>query len=106
MLDKLSLSGLDPNAPLTVPLWVAGVAAGALLLFLLTALFRGGLASIVRAAFLVLAVAAAWGLFNWIQERDRIEARRALDQRRGDVVPPRVAPQSLCCLQPGARGSV
>src|SRR5215469_14571017 len=107
MLDKLSLSGLDPNAPLTVPLWVAGVAAGALLLFLLTALFRGGLASIVRAAFLVLAVVAAWVLFNWVQERDRIEARRAIDQRRDELIARVIAPKSvLGCLEPGLGDAV
>src|SRR5215469_2983412 len=108
MLDKLSLSGLDPNAPLTVPLWVAGVAAGALLLFLLTALFRGGLASIVRAAFLVLAVAASWWIFfNWMPERDRIEARRALDQRRDELIARVIAPHSvLGCLEPGLGDAV
>src|ERR1700757_844052 len=73
LLDKFSLSGLDLFAPLTVPMWAAVAAAAVLLLLLLAALFRGGLAAVVRIAFLVLAVAAAWGLFNWMQERDRIE---------------------------------
>src|SRR5215470_1056085 len=41
MFDKLPLSGLDLNAPLTVPLWWAGAAAGLLVLLLLVALFRG-----------------------------------------------------------------
>jgi hypothetical protein len=107
MLDKLSLSGLDPNAPLTVPLWVAGVAAAVLLLFFLAALSRGGLAGVVRVAFLVLAAGAAWVLFNWAQERDRIEARRALDQRRDELTARVLAPNSvLGCLEPGLGDAV
>jgi hypothetical protein len=92
MFDKLPLSGLDLNAPLTVPLWWAGAAAGLLLLLLLVALFRGGLSavigSLVRIAFLALAMVAAWIVFNWVQDRDRIEARRALDQRLDELRPP------------------
>jgi hypothetical protein len=107
MLDKFSVSGLDPSAPLTVPTWVAGAAAGVLLLFLLIALFRGGLASVVRLAFLVLAAVAAWVLFNWVQERDRIEARRALDQRRDELTARVLAPNSvLGCLEPGLGDAV
>jgi hypothetical protein len=111
MLDKFSLSGLDPNAPLTVPLWAAGAAAGLLLLFLLIALFRGGFGTVigglVRIAFLVLAVAAAWILFNWVQDRDRIEARRALDQRLDELTSRVLAPNSvLGCLEPGLGDAV
>src|ERR1700756_1931268 len=107
MLDKFSLSGLDPYAPLTVPLWVAGAAAALLLLLLLTALFRGGLAAVVRLAFLALAMVAAWVLFNWVQDRDRIEARRALDQRLDELTARVLAPASvLGCLEPGLGDAV
>jgi hypothetical protein len=107
MLDKFSLSGLDPYAPLTVPMWVAGAAAGLLVLFLLIALFRGGLAAVVRIALLVLAAGAAWVLFNWIQERDRIEARHALDQRLDELTARALAPNSvLGCLEPGLGDAV
>jgi hypothetical protein len=107
MLDKFSLSGLDPYMPLTVPLWAVGAAAAVLLLLLLIALFRGGVAAVTRIAFLVLAVAAAWVLFNWMQERDRIEARRALDQRLDELAARVLAPNSvLGCLEPGLGDAV
>jgi hypothetical protein len=107
MLDKFSIPGLDLNAPLTVPMWAAAAAAGLLVLLLLVALFRGGLATLIRVAFLVLAVAAAWVLFNWMQERDRIEARRALDQRLDELTARALAPNSvLGCLEPGLGDAV
>src|ERR1043166_3017792 len=111
MLDKFSISGLDPNAPLTVPMWLAGAFAGLLLLFFLIALFRGGFGTVigglVRIAFLVLAAAAAWVLFNWVQERDRIEARRVLDQRIEELTARALAPNSvLGCLEPGLSDAV
>jgi hypothetical protein len=111
MFDKLPLSGLDPYAPLTVPLWTAGAAAGLLLLLLLIALFRGGLGavigSVVRIGFLALAMVAAWVVFNWVQDRDRIEARRALDQRLDELTARVLAPASvLGCLEPGLGDAV
>ena len=111
MFDKLPLSGLDPYTPLTVPLWGAGAAAGLLLLLLLIALFRGGVGavfgSLVRIAFLALAMVAAWMLFNWVQDRDRIEARRALDQRLDELTARVLAPASvLGCLEPGLGDAV
>jgi hypothetical protein len=111
MFDKFSLSGLDPYMPLTVPLWAAGAAAAVLLLFLLLALFRGGfgvvVGGLVRIGFLVLAAAAAWVLFNWMQDRDRIEARRALDQRLDELTARVLAPNSvLGCLEPGLGDAV
>jgi hypothetical protein len=111
MFDKLPLSGLDPYAPLTVPLWAAGATAALLLLLLLIALFRGGfgvvIGSLVRIGFLVLAAVAAWVLFNWVQDRDRIEARRALDQRFDELTARVLAPNSvLGCLEPGLGDAV
>jgi hypothetical protein len=111
MFDKLPLSALDPYAPLTVPLWVAGAAAGLLLLLLLIALFRGGLGavigSLVRIAFLALAMVGAWMVFNWVQERDRIEARRVLDQRLDELTARALAPGSMLgCLEPGLGDAV
>jgi cell division septation protein DedD len=106
MFDKLPLSGLDPYAPLTVPLWAAGAAAALLLLFLLIALFRGGFGAVigglVRIVLLALAMVGAWMLFNWVQERDHIEARRSLDQRLDELTARVLAPTSvLGCLEPG-----
>ena len=111
MFDKLPLSGLDPYAPLTVPLWAAGAAAGLLLLLLLVALFRGGvgavIGSVVRIALLALAMVGAWLAFNWVQDRDRIEARRALDQRLDELTARALAPGSvLGCLEPGLSDAV
>jgi hypothetical protein len=107
MLDKFSLSGLDLFAPLTVPTWAAAAAAAVLLLFFFIALFRGGLAAVVRIAFLVLAVGAAWVLFNWIQDRDRIEARQAIDRRLDELAARSLAPNSvLGCLEPGLGDAV
>jgi hypothetical protein len=107
MLDKFSLSGLDPYMSLIVPLWAVGAAAVVLLLLLLAALFRGGLAAVVRIAFLALAVAAAWVLFNWMQERDRIEARRTLNGRLDELAARVLAPNSvLGCLEPGLGDAV
>jgi hypothetical protein len=107
MFDKFSLSGLDPYMPLTVPLWAVGAAAAVLLLLLLVALFRGGLAAVVRMAFLVLAVAAAWVLFNWLQERDRIEARRALNANLDELGARVLASNAMFgCLEPGLGDAV
>jgi hypothetical protein len=111
MFDKLPLSGLDLYAPLTVPLWWAGAAAGLLLLLLFIALFRGGfgvvLGSLVRIGFLVVAAVAAWMLFVWLQDRDRIEARRALDQRLDELTARALAPGSMLgCLEPGLGDAV
>jgi hypothetical protein len=107
MLNQLSLSGLDPYMPLTVPLWAVGAAAAVVLLLLLIALFRGGFAAVTRIAFVVLAVAAAWVLFNWLQERDRIEARRALNQRLDELAARVLAPNSMLgCLEPGLGDAV
>lgn len=107
MFDKLPLSGLDPYATLTLPLWLAGAVAALLLLLLLIALFRGGfgvvISSLVRIGFLVLAAAAAWMLFNWVQERDRM----ALDQRLDELTARVLAPNSvLGCLEPGLGDAV
>jgi hypothetical protein len=77
----------------------------------LIALFRGGLGavigSVVRIAFLALAMVAAWVVFNWVQDRDRIEARRALDQRLDELTARVLAPASvLGCLEPGLGDAV
>jgi len=107
MFDKFSLSGLDLYAPLTIPMWAAGAAVAVLLLLLVVALSRGGLGAVTRVAFLVLAVAAAWVLFNWMEERDRIEARRALNARLDELVARVLAPNSvLGCLEPGLGDAV
>jgi hypothetical protein len=107
MFDKFSLSGLDPNAPLTVPLWVAGAAAALLVLLLFAALFRGGFGALVRLAFVALAVAAGWFLYNWMQERDRIEARREIDRRVDELTVRALASNAaLGCLEPGLGDAV
>jgi hypothetical protein len=108
MFDKFSLSGLDLFAPLTVPMWAAAAAAAVLLLLLVVALFRGGFGALVRIGFLVLAAAAAWWIFfNWMPERDRIEARRALEQRLDELTIRVLAPNSaLGCLEPGLGDAV
>lgn len=106
MLDKISIPNLDPYAPLTVPLWAAGAAALLLLVLLLLALFRGGFATVigglVRLAFLALAIVVAWKFIPYFVERDRIEARRAIDQRVAELSARALAPNSvLGCLEPG-----
>src|SRR5271167_121287 len=106
MLDKLSIPGLDLNAPLIVPLWAAGAAAGLLVLLLLLALFRGGFAAVfgtvVRIGFLILAAAIGWKFLAIMAERDRVDERRALDQRLYDLTARVLAPNSaLGCLEPG-----
>jgi hypothetical protein len=105
-LDRLSIPGLDPYAPLTVPLWAAAAAALLLLVLLLLALFRGGFAAVigglVRLAFLALAIVVAWKFIPYFAERDRIEARRAIDQRLSELSARSLAPNSvLGCLEPG-----
>ncbi|HEV2956447.1 MAG TPA: hypothetical protein VGX95_10025 [Xanthobacteraceae bacterium] len=112
MFDKFSLSGLDLYAPLTVPVWAAAAAAALLLLLLLIALFRGGFAAVigglVRLGFLVLAAVVAWWIFfTWLPDRDRIEARRALEQRLDELTARVLAPNSaLGCLEPGLGDAV
>jgi hypothetical protein len=108
MFDKFSLSGLDLFAPLTVPMWMAAAVVAVLLLVLVIAVFRGGFAALVRIGFLVLAAAVAWWIvFNWMPERDRIEARRALEQRLDELTARVLAPNSaLGCLEPGLGDAV
>jgi hypothetical protein len=111
-LDRLSIPGLDVTAgTLTLPLWAAGAAALVLLLLLLLALFRGGFAavigSLVRLTFLALAAVVVWKLIPYVAERDRIEARRALDQRLAELSARALAPNSvLGCLEPGLGDAV
>jgi len=112
MLDKIAIPGLDVAAgTLTLPLWAAGATAGLLLLLLLLALFRGGFAavigSLVRIAFLLLAAVVAWKYLPALIDRDRIEERRALDQRLNELTARALAPNSvLGCLEPGLGDAV
>jgi hypothetical protein len=112
MLDKISIPGLDlGSGTLTVPLWAAGAAAALLVLLLLLALFRGGFAtvvgSLVRIAFLLLAVAVGWKFLALMAERDRVDERRALDQRFAELASRVLAPNSvLGCLEPGLGDAV
>src|SRR5215475_10726204 len=101
-LDWLSLlPGLDVAAgTLTVSLWVAGGAAGLLVLLLFLAVFRvgtaGALGAVIGVGVVVVLAASAITLVN---RHERAEERRALDARVAGLTASSVAPGSaLGCL--------
>jgi hypothetical protein len=101
-LDWLSLlPGLDLSAgTLTVSLWVAGGAAGLLVLLLFLAAVRvgtaGALGAVVGLGVVVVVAASAVTVIN---RHDRAEERRALDTRLATLTASAVTPGSMLgCL--------
>src|SRR5438046_1089194 len=101
-LDWFSLlPGLDvATGTLTVSLWVAGGAAGVLVLLLFLAVFRvgtaGALGAVVGVGVVLVMAASAMTLIN---RHDRAEERRALDMRLTTLTASSLAPGSaLGCL--------
>jgi len=98
---------IDTSAgTVTVPLWGAGIGVALLLLFLLVALFRAGIATviwtIVRVGLVGVAVVAAWAFLGQAADRDHADERRALDQRIQDLSARATMPgSSLGCLDLG-----
>jgi hypothetical protein len=81
-LNELSIPGVDLSAgTVTLSLWAVGVVAALAVVLLVTAIFRAGSGAVVRVVAIAVAVGIAWVYFDRAAENDRVEARRALDQR-------------------------
>lgn len=99
------LPGLDlSTGTFTLPLWAVGVALALLVALLVIAVMRAGLTEfgsmIFRVAVIVIAVVFGWTYVSRTGERDRLDERRALDQRAADLVGRAIAPGSaIGCLE-------
>ena len=99
------LPGLDLNTgTFTAPLWAVGVALALLVALLVIAVIRAGLTEfggmIFRVAVIVIAVVFGWTYVSRTGERDRLDERRALDQRAADLVGRAILPGSaIGCLE-------
>jgi hypothetical protein len=100
-LGWLSFPGLDQAAgTIMLPLWAAGVAVAALILFLFLAILRVGLRVVIGSITGIgLVVVAAVTAYTFSHRFDRAEERRALDQRMLVLTARAFAPGSaLACL--------
>jgi hypothetical protein len=99
------LPGLDLSAgTFTLPLWAVAVAAALVVALVVMAVMRAGVTEfgsmIFRVAVIVIAVVFGWTYVSRTGERDRMDERRALDQRAADLVGRAVAPGSaIACLE-------
>ena len=99
------LPGLDlTTGTFTLPLWAVGIALAFLVALLVIAVMRAGLTEfgsmIFRVAVIVIAVVFGWTYVSRTGERDRLDERRALDQRASDLVGRAIAPGSaIGCLE-------
>jgi hypothetical protein len=99
------LPGLDlSTGTFTLPLWAVGVALALLVALLVIAVMRAGLTEfgsmIFRVAVIVIAVVFGWTYVSRTGERDRLDERRALDQRAADLIGRAIAPGSaIGCLE-------
>jgi hypothetical protein len=103
-LDWLPLSINNAKAgTVTLPFWAADLLAALLLILLLLAVYRAGIAAVIgtalRLGLVVVSVVAAWALLGRLADRDRDDGRRALDQRMQELAARATAPGSvLGCL--------
>jgi hypothetical protein len=103
-LDWLSLASIDASTgTVTLSFLAAGIGAALLGLFLLLAGFRTSASEVVwtltRVGLVVVVAASAWLFFGRAIERDRMEERRALDQRIQELSARATEPGSpLGCL--------
>jgi hypothetical protein len=103
-LDWLSFASIDTSTgTVTLSFLAAGIGAALLGLFLLLAVFRTGASEVVwtltRVGLVVVVAASAWLFFGRAIERDRMEERRALDQRIQELSARATEPGSaLGCL--------
>jgi hypothetical protein len=103
-LDWLSFASLDTSTgTVTLSFLAAGIGAALLGLFLLLAVFRTSASEVVwtltRVGLVVVVAASAWVFFGRAIERDRMEERRALDQRIQELSARATEPGSpLGCL--------
>jgi hypothetical protein len=95
-LDRL-FPGLDQAGTITLPLWVAGGAAAALVISLFLAMLRVGPRAVIGSIAGVVLFAIATATFS--NRFDRDEERRALDRRMLQLTAAAFAPGStLACL--------
>jgi hypothetical protein len=99
------LPGLDlSNGTFTLPLWAVGVALALFVALLVIAVVRAGVTEfgsmIFRVAVILIAVVFGWTYIARIGERDRMDERRALDNRAAELTGRAIAPGSaIACLE-------
>jgi len=99
------LPGLDlSNGTFTLPLWAVGVALALFVALLVIAVVRAGLTEfgsmIFRVAVILIAVVFGWTYVTRVGERDRMDERRALDNRAAELTGRAIAPGSaIACLE-------
>ena len=84
------LPGLDlSNGTFTLPLWAVGVSLALLVALIVIAVVRTGLTElgsmIFRIAVILIAVVFGWTYVTRVGERDRMDERRALDNRAAEL---------------------
>ena len=99
------LPGLDlSNGTFTLPLWAVGVALALFVALLVIAVVRAGLTEfgsmMFRVAVILIAVVFGWTYVTRAGERDRMDERRALDNRAAELTGRAIAPGSaIACLE-------
>jgi len=100
------LPGVDiSSGTLTVPLWAAGVALALIIALIVIAVVRAGLTELggfaFRIAVVAIAVVFGWTYFTRMNDHERADERRALDQRATELAARAVASNvPLGCLEP------
>jgi hypothetical protein len=104
-LEKLTIPGLNwADGTLTLPIWAAGLAVALLVLFLILGFVRGGLVSTL--VFLALVALGGSAIYAY-SERERIDERRALENRLAELRTHALAAGSpLACLDGGSSQAV
>ena len=99
------LPGLDlSNGTFTLPLWAVGVAVALFVALIVIAVVRAGLTEfgsmVFRVAVILIAVVFGWTYVTRTGDRDRMDERRALDNRAAELVGRAIAPGSaIACLE-------
>jgi hypothetical protein len=97
--------GLDlSTGTFTLPLWAVGVAAAVFAALAMIAVVRSGVTEfgslLFRVAVVMIALVFGWTYLNRSADRDRADARHALDQRAADLVGRAIVPGSaVACLE-------
>jgi hypothetical protein len=104
-LEAITIPGLNlAGGTFTLPIWLAGLVAALLILFLFLSIWRSGVVGIL---IFVALIAVGGGAFWTYTERERIDERRALENRLAEIRTYALATgSSLACLDGRSRDAV